>query len=195
MDGKDAIIQSIIASAEKKAEAIVSDAMAEKDAAIEKTRNELERKEREALAAAREEAKLSVGRRVTLAELDKKKMLLKAKQSVIDKVYDAAITKTLNMTDNVYRDFLGELIRRYADDGDEIIVAERDVRRLSYDWATELGRSIGKELSLSTKRHGGRGGIILSGYKCDKNLTLDTLLSEIRPSTEGEIAERLFGGK
>lgn len=193
MEGKDAIINSIIATAESKAQAIVADAIAEKDSLLEMTRNRLEQRERETLAHAEEEARKTVERKVTLAELDRRKLLLKAKQALIDKVYDAAIAKTLNMTDNVYRDFIGGLVTRYADDGDEVMVSERDVRRLPYDWATKLGESIGKDLSLSGKHHDARGGVVLVGYKCDKNLTLDTLVKQIRPETEAEIAEKLFG--
>ena len=193
MEGKDAIINSIIATAESKAQAIVADAIAEKDSLLEMTRNRLEQRERETLAHAEEEARKTVERKVTLAELDRRKLLLKAKQALIDKVYDAAIAKTLNMTDNVYRDFIGGLVARYADDGDEVMVSERDVRRLPYDWATKLGESIGKDLSLSGKYHDARGGVVLVGYKCDKNLTLDTLVKQIRPETEAEIAEKLFG--
>ncbi len=193
MEGKDAIINSIIATAESKAQAIVADAIAEKDSLLEMTRNRLEQRERETLAHAEEEARKTVERKVTLAELDRRKLLLKAKQALIDKVYDAAIAKTLNMTDNVYRDFIGGLVARYADDGDEVMVSERDVRRLPYDWATKLGESIGKDLSLSGKHHDARGGVVLVGYKCDKNLTLDTLVKQIRPETEAEIAEKLFG--
>ena len=193
MEGKDAIINSIIATAESKAQAIVADAIAEKDSLLEMKRNRLEQRERETLAHAEEEARKTVERKVTLAELDRRKLLLKAKQALIDKVYDAAIAKTLNMTDNVYRDFIGGLVKRYADDGDEVMVSERDVRRLPYDWATKLGESIGKYLSLSGKHHDARGGVVLVGYKCDKNLTLDTLVKQIRPETEAEIAEKLFG--
>ena len=192
MEGKDAIINSIIATAESKAQAIVADAIAEKDSLLEMTRNRLEQRERETLAHAEEEARKTVERKVTLAELDRRKLLLKAKQALIDKVYDAAIAKTLNMTDNVYRDFIGGLVARYADDGDEVMVSERDVRRLPYDWATKLGESIGKDLSLSGKHHDARGGVVLVGYKCDKNLTFETIVKQLRSSTEGEIAARLF---
>ncbi|MCI9031546.1 MAG: hypothetical protein HFK09_03370 [Clostridia bacterium] len=192
MEGKDAIINSIIAAAESKARAIVDDAIAEKDALLETTRNRLKDRETEALAKAEKEAQKTVERKVTLANLDRRKLVLKAKQALIDKVYDAAIVKTLNMTDNVYREFIGGLVARYADDGDEIMVSERDIRRLPYDWATKLGESIGKDLSLSSKHHTLRGGVVLVGYKCDKNLTLDTLVKQIRPETESEICEKLF---
>lgn len=192
MDGKEAIINSIIAAAEKKAEAIVADALAEKEELLEKTRVALEAKEKEAVSRAEAEAEKTVARKLTIAELNVRKQLLAAKQTVIDKVYDAAITKTLNMADNVYREFIGGLVQRYAGDGDEIMIAERDAKRLNYDWATSLGVKIGKDVSLSQKYHGGRGGVVLTGYKCDKNLTVETLASEVRDKTEGEIAARLF---
>lgn len=192
MEGKEAIITTIISEAEKKAESIVADAMAEKDALLEQTRNALKKQNERALKEAEAEAERTVERKRTLAALDGKKLTLAAKQAVIDKVYEAAITKTLNMTDHVYREYIGELVKRYADDGDEIMISERDAKRLNYDWATSLGASIGKDLTLSSRQHKGKGGIILVGFKCDKNLTFETIVKQLRPSTEGEIASRLF---
>ena len=192
MDGKEAIINSIISEAEKKAEGIVNDALAEKDALLQQTRNSLERERQQRIRAAKEQAERAAERKLTLAALDGRKQLLAAKQAVIDKVYEAAIIKMLNMTDNVYREFIGELVKRYADDGDEIMISERDAKRLNYDWATSLGAAIGKDLTLSGRQHKGKGGIVLVGYKCDKNLTFETIVKQLRSSTEGEIAARLF---
>lgn len=192
MDGKEAIINSIIQTAEKQAEGIVNDAIAEKDALLEKTRNELARKEREELERAREAAKLAVERKLTLAKLDGRKLILAAKQAVIEKVYDAAINKVLNMTDNVYREFIGGFVEKYAENGDEIMIAERDAKRLHYDWADSLSHKLNKNIMLCGKFHKGRGGVVLVGAKCDKNLTLDTLVKEVRPFTESAIAEKLF---
>ena len=193
MEGKDAITAAIIADAEKKAEAVINDALAETEELMQKTRNELARRENERIAEAKEDAVRAVNRRATLAALDGRKAVLAAKQTVMDKVYDAAVTKILNMTDNVYRDFIGGLVKRYADDGDEIMIAERDAKRLNYDWAESLGRSIGKDITLSRKYHSGRGGISRVGDKCDKNLTLDAAVKQLRPLCEGEIAAKLFG--
>ncbi len=192
MDGKEAIINSIISEAEKKAEGIVNDALAEKDALLQQTRNSLEKERQQRIRAAKEQAERAAERKLTLAALDGRKQLLAAKQAVIDKVYEAAIIKMLNMTDNVYREFIGELVKRYADDGDEIMISERDAKRLNYDWATSLGAAIGKDLTLSGRPHKGKGGIVLVGYKCDKNLTFETIVKQLRSSTEGEIAARLF---
>ena len=192
MDGKEAIINSIISEAEKKADGIVNDALAEKDALLQQTRNSLEKERQQRIRAAKEQAERAAERKLTLAALDGRKQLLAAKQAVIDKVYEAAIIKMLNMTDNVYREFIGELVKRYADDGDEIMISERDAKRLNYDWATSLGAAIGKDLTLSGRPHKGKGGIVLVGYKCDKNLTFETIVKQLRSSTEGEIAARLF---
>lgn len=192
MEGKDAIINSIISSAERSAESIVSDAIAEKDALLERVRNDLSRKESEELERAMREAELTVERRMTIAALDSKKLALAAKQEVIDKVYDSAVAKVLNMTDNVYREFIGGFVEKYADNGDEIIIAERDVKRLHYDWAESLARKLNKNITLSSKFHKGRGGVILSGAKCDKNLTLEALVKEVRPQTESAVAQKLF---
>ena len=56
MDGKEAIINSIISEAEKKAEGIVNDALAEKDALLQQTRNSLEKERQQRIRAAKEQA-------------------------------------------------------------------------------------------------------------------------------------------
>ena len=53
MEGKEAIIAEIISKAERAAAGLISDAKAERDAALEKVRAEEARKREEALAEAR----------------------------------------------------------------------------------------------------------------------------------------------
>ena len=194
MDGKEAIIAEIIQKAEDAAAALLRDANAERDAELEKVRNEQIRKRDAAVAAANKAASETVERGKSLCALESRKILLVAKQQLIDRAYAQAERKVLNMTDHVYREFMGELIVAYAEDGDRVVVAERDVRRMHADFIAELAKKSGKNISLAEHTHGGSGGVILAGKHVDKNLTLAALLGELRQKTQNEAAKRLLKG-
>ena len=192
MSGKEAIIDSIISSAENSAAALLSQANNERKELLEKNRLEEERKKDEILDKAREEAALSVSRKVSVAQLEKSKTLLAAKQELLSRVYEESVTKILNMTDNIYREFIGGFIDAYAEDGDVVSVSERDAKRLNKEWLDAAAEKKGISLTLSDKYHDGRGGIVLSGKNCDKNLVLDTMASNIKGKTEAKVSDILF---
>ena len=151
MEGKEAIIDSILASARDAAANIESDAKAERDELVAATVATAERAGAERLSCAQVDAAMLKSRRLKLAELDSRKVILAAKQQVIEKAYAQAETKILNMTDNVYRDFIGAIVSRYAEDGDEIVIAARDVKRLHYDWVDGLNKKLHMNLTLDRK--------------------------------------------
>lgn len=192
MDGKELIINNIIASAENSAAGIIADANAEKDASLEKLRNELSFLRAEAIANAELSAVEYSKRRQTLSALDERKAILQAKQMVLDSVYHQVGSKILNMIDNIYRDFMGGIVAKYAEDGDMIEVTERDSKRLNGDWVDSLTKKLKLRLTLLSDHPEGRGGLVLIGKKYDKNLLLDNMLNDLRAATEGEVAKRLF---
>ncbi|MCI8413139.1 MAG: hypothetical protein HFE47_03475 [Clostridia bacterium] len=193
MEGKEAIIADIIEKAEIAAAALTADAREEYNETVERVRADESRRQSEAVAAARESAQALLARRQTLCALETRKAELAAKQKVIDAAYEEAAHKILNMTDHIYREFVGNMVEKYADDGDEIVVAERDCKRLHDEWLTAIARKTGKNLAFSNRTHSGRGGVILVGKSCDKNLTLETLLGSLREDSLAGVATRLFG--
>lgn len=192
MEGKEAIIADIMQKAENAAAGLIRDAEAERDEVLGRVREEEDRRRNEAVAAAERAAQALIARRQTLNELEARKVELAAKQQVIDAAFEEAAKKILNMTDHIYREYIGGLVERYAEDGDCVLVAERDVKRLHAEWLNAICNKTGKTLTLSEQTHNGRGGIILVGKRCDKNLTLETMLATLRESALTQVAERLF---
>lgn len=192
MEGKEAIIASIISAAELSAQNIISDAESQKSALLLKTREECERKRAQLLEKAEEDGRELLKRNEALCSLERRKSMLAAKQRVIGKVYSEVLNKVMNMTDNVYRDFIAGVISKNAENGDEVVVAKRDIRRLHYDWLLSLESKLKLTLTLSPDCHGGQGGIILRGKNWDKNLTLESMIAELRPRTESWVAAKIF---
>lgn len=192
MNGQQAIIDEIVHNAEKAADGLIAAASAERDKALEKVRNEEMRKKSDAIAAAQQAADALLSRRQTLDRLDARKTELAAKQQAVDAAFAEATKKVLNMTDHIYRDYMGSLIAECAQDGDCVTVAARDAKRLHAEWLENVRRKCGKHLSLNEETHAGAGGVILCGKTCDINLTLETLIKDLRERLAADVAKRLF---
>lgn len=192
MEGKEAIINSIITSAEITANGIVKDANVESELMLSEAEQSLKSKYEQGLITARADGEELVKRRMTLCELDERKAILTAKQKVIDGVYLQTISKILNMTDHFYRDFIGGIIEKYAEDGDILMITQRDAKRLHKDWLDGICKKMNIHIALSDDFIPARGGVVLCGKKYDKNLTLDAMVSALRRDTESAVAHKLF---
>lgn len=192
MDGKNAILADILSVAEKSAANLISDANAEKSAALDALKKELDAKKEVEVKRAEVDGAELLTRRLTLAELEERKTVLFAKQKAIESVYYQTVTKIINMTDHIYRDLIAEILAKYAEDGDRVIVAERDTKRLNAAWLEELSEKLHRHITLSEETHKGRGGVILIGRRYDKNLTFEAILAQLRQETESEVVKKLF---
>lgn len=193
MNGQEAIIAEILGVAQSKADALIADAETTRDASLESVRHEQERKKSDAIRAAQASAEEIAARSVTLGKLEARKIELAAKQQAIDAAFAEAERKLLHMTDHIYRDFIGALIREYAEDGDRVVIAAGDTKRLHAEWLQSVAKACGVSLTLSNETHNGAGGVILCGARCDKNLTFETLFTTLREEWLRDVAKRLFG--
>lgn len=190
--GVEEIVSSIKNKAELTAKNIIESAEAEKQAVIDSARIDMKKKKEESLLKAKQDGENVISRRLTLANLDSRKMILSSKQKLIDNVYYLLVTKLLNMTDNIYREYIGEMVCKYAENGDTIQTSERDSRRLNEEWVKGLAKKTGLILHLSNEYHSDRGGIMLLNLNYDKNLTFSTMVKDLRSQYEGKVAKKLF---
>lgn len=191
MKGKEAIINKIIKDAQRianstleeggqKAQQIIADA--ENDARLYRAKNRQEStKEREDI----------LRRRITVANLEVKKLLLSAKQQIIGKAFAESV-EALRSDAEGYKKLL-ECMLSYAEDGDILTVAKCDKDILTKDFAEKTAKKKGIALTLNKLYGEFSGGIILSGKGADKNLTLEVELASLRDEIEPEVAAMLFG--
>lgn len=127
-----------------------------------------------------------------LAEIEAKKIMLKAKRELIDQTVERAKQKMLSLPDGEYIDWIATLISQKATDGDKVIISKNDVKRLTAEAIGEISAKTGKKITLSDKIGDFSGGIILSQNGCDKNMTLETALDEIKQDYILKISTKLF---
>lgn len=190
MDGKEAIIARIIEDAENKAAALRLDAENTVAGRVKDAESWAEQYTAAERAKLELEAENLVSRRATVADLDYRKIVLSAKQDIIGGVFDLALDKLTKLGKKEYLAVIDKLIGENGEKGDEIVIAKgapvtaADVEKLAS--AAKLG--------LKARENGDfKGGIMLIGRVCDKDLSFGTLLNAEKAETEADVAEMLFG--
>lgn len=190
MDSKEAIIGTIMSEAEEKAAKITQKGNEDADKLISEAKafaEELNNKLKSEYAFEEAEA---LRRRKTVAALDAKKLVLKAKQEVLSEVFLKAYDKLCALEKSDYLALVNKLLVLSAEDGDEVV--------LSYDGALTEGdiKSLDvykeKNLTVSQEKGDFKGGVKLIGKICDKDLSFRQVLDEKKDSLSAKMAEELF---
>ena len=191
MEGKEAIIAKITENARLTADNIVRDAESERDAAVNAAKASAEKEAELKKAALSEECDRIVARKITLAGLEARKLILLEKQAVLSAAYEKA-QQGLLKDEKRYAELMARLVENSAEQGDVLCVGEEDKSVLDGKWFSELAKKLSVKITLGKDRHKGRG-VILKGNLSDKDLTVASVMRELRDRTESRAAEILFG--
>ena len=191
MEGKEAIIAKITENARLTADNIVRDAESERDAAVNAAKASAEKEAELKKAALSEECDRIVARKITLAGLEARKLILFEKQAVLSAAYEKA-QQGLLKDEKRYAELMARLVENSAEQGDVLCVGEEDKSVLDGKWFSELAKKLSVKITLGKDTHKGRG-VILKGNLSDKDLTVASVMRELRDRTESRAAEILFG--
>lgn len=194
MNNKEAIIQKIIDDANAQAQKNLDEANETAAQIIARAQKQADRY----LADNSDKEDMlyneSLQRGEVVAGLDCKKILQGAKKQIIDKAFDEALQAVVD-DKKTYLALLQAMILSCCESGDEVIVASGDDKIVTKKLIADLAKKSGKSIKKSEELGDFKGGVILSGEKYDKNLTLELELSLIKEKLESKIEEILFGGK
>jgi V/A-type H+-transporting ATPase subunit E len=188
--------EAIVAKILEDARASVNTALSEGGKAAAKTiadaQNEasiLLQKSMEDTAALREEI---IRRRISVANLEVRKLMLAAKKRVLDRIFAEAAEKIASLPKDRYLALIRGMLNQ-AEDGDEVRICERDAGLITKEFIDGCAKARGIRLTLSSSYADIRGGILLSAGGMEKNLSLEVEMAELRERLEPEVAARLFG--
>ena len=189
MNGKENIINKILADADAKCSEILAAAEAQAKAITDEAQAAVE-SDRAALQL-RIDAQVAERKRnrIANAELDAKKYSLQAKQQLISRCYQLAYEYFAALSDEDRLDFIGSLIDKYAEVGETVYVTQADSKGVTQLWLDGFD----KQLKLGNKYLKADGGIVLEGAGYEKDLTLSSVIRFAREQTEGKVAEALLG--
>lgn len=191
MQGSQNIIDDIISDAKKAAQNMIADAEAERKEADEEAKRVVDAINLDAKQKADVAAQNAFTGKKKLGELESGKILLRYKRKCVDEVYDLVKQKILAMKDGEYLSFLQDVIKRAALDGDEVIAAKSDQKRVTAAWVKKVSSAIKKKLTLSKNYGDFSGGVILSNGNFDRDFTIDAIVEELKEDTEAETVKNL----
>jgi V/A-type H+-transporting ATPase subunit E len=167
MTGTEKIKAKILEDAENKAFEIEEQARQEARSITDQALKEAEIKKAEILKKAEAEGQEVYRRLISVAGLEARKEILKAKQDMVEEAFAKAVEKITGLTDTEYQKMLEEMVAGAASDGaGEILLSERDIKRVDKNFADNINRHVktaGKngELVLSNENIQTAGGFVL----------------------------------
>lgn len=191
MEGKEGIIAKIQEDAELKVKGIVDNAEKTYKDKLDETHAWVKDYKTAQEALLKKDATDIITRKMTLADLDVRKITLFYKQQTIEKVFSTAYDMLLSMRKKEYLNFVQRLLSENAEEGDEIVLScdgvlcEKDLSSL------EIVKS--KNLTVSKKEGDFKGGIYLVGKVCDKDLTFIKVIEQKKEDWSKKLADKLFG--
>lgn len=190
MEEKKDICSAIISDAELYAESVVK---AAEEYAEEKRKeadfqvktfalgqDELSRKECDDVAA----------KNAAAERMEKKKIVLAAKVSLIDEVYERLKAKLYSLSGVDLERFTAGLIEKYASFGDEIVVAADSALSVEKIAALPVAEKLGLKVS-----GGGdfSGGFAIKSKSFDRDFSFASIVRSVKEQTESEVSAKLFG--
>lgn len=192
MDGQQKIIDKILSDATHDAGEMLSEALKKAEALVAAKQSEADAEYDLSVEEARKAGEEVVRRRLTVADLEVKKLLLSAKKQAVDEAFEESLKKLLALPKEEYAALVESMIASAADGGDVVVISENDKNVLTKAFFDKISAKIGKKLTLSDTFGNFKGGVMLLGKGVDKNLTFESELALLRDEVEPEVAKIMF---
>lgn len=137
-------------------------------------------------AKAKEDAETLKERKKSVAELEARKLLLGAKQEMIEKSFSQAVRELADMPEKDYLNFLTERLAGYSKG--EVLLSEKDRKAIGAKLAERLPQGI----TLSKETADIAGGFILKDGQVSVNGSLESILDGVKKEITSQIAGVLF---
>ncbi|MCL2847890.1 MAG: V-type ATP synthase subunit E [Firmicutes bacterium] len=182
----------IVDNATLEAENIIGIAKKESEAVLSALERDLKVASEKSCLATEKKVDTVLSQSKALAKIEVPKIILEAKNKAVDNVYEIALKELLAKPDKEYFTLLEKWIQEHANDGDKVIFAKNDIKKVPKGFVEAIATKKKIKLAISDKTHESSGGIILEGKIYDQNLTFEAVLSLVRTKTEKQVAEALF---
>ena len=194
MNGIEKLTQQITADAQVEIDAILTAAQANADAITADYAQRAEKAAAERLAKGTEAAAQREERLVAMADMERRKDLLAAKQDMVGKAFDKALEQLCNLSDDEYVAMLTKLaVAASASGKEQLIFSQKDQTRVGKDVVMAANEALNEgHLTLSEQTRPMRGGFILSDGAIEVNCSFETLVRLQRGEIAGEVANVLF---
>ena len=194
MNGIEKLTQQITADAQVEIDAILAEAQEKANAITADYAQRAEKAAAERLTKGTEAATLREERLISMADMERRKDLLAAKQDMVSKAFDKALEQLCNLSDEDYVAMLAKLAAAASVSGKEqLIFSQKDRTRVGNAVVIAANEALnGGQLTLAEQTRPMSGGFILSDGAIEVNCTFETLIRLQRGEIAGEVANVLF---
>ena len=193
MNGIEKITQRIASEAQAEIDRILGDARDEADRIAESYRAQADGEAAELNARNEKNAAEREERLVSAAQMEARKVLLAAKQEMVEKAYIQALDKLCAMPEEQYVSVLAGLLVKASSNGkEEAVFSNEDRERVGKAAVAKANELSGKQLRLSEETQPIRGGFILKDKNVEVNCTFETLVRLQKAETAGAVVKKLF---
>lgn len=183
MSNLDNLVKKILDDAKERADGIIDEANKAKEEIISSKEKEANEQRNKILERATTETSLLKERVISSAELKARNEILKAKQNVMDRVFNMAKEKLKDLDGDRYISFLKNTLKTLELSGKETIVVPEKMR----DRIKKLGLFIKVSDDETVD-----SGFLIKGEGVILNYSFDSLIDHYREELEIEIAQSLF---
>ena len=152
----------------------------------------------ESVAKGKQDAAERIERMGNVAQLEARKLRLSAKQEMLEKAFDLALKKLLNMPEAEYVDLLSKLAVEGSVTGREaLILSVADRPRFGKKVVISANETLEKagktaELTLAEESREFTGGLYIQDGKVETNCTFPTIVRMLKEQISGQVAQILF---
>lgn len=194
MNGIEKLTEKITADAQVEIDAILAEAKENADAVTADYTQRAEKAAADVIAKGTSAAQQREERLVSMADMERRKDLLTAKQEMVGKAFDLALEKLCSLSDDEYVAMLVKLALSAVSSGrEQMIFSQKDRNRIGKAVVIAVNDALPNgSLTLSEQTRPMHGGFILSDGAIEVNCTFETLVRLQRGEIAGEVANVLF---
>ena len=198
MAGAEKIQQKILEEARQQAQKDIEQAEKEAVAIIKSAKQEALEKKDALLKKGQKDAVEHKKRLVAVAQLDARKQRLQAKQDVVQEAFEGALERLISLPAEKYQTVLIDMVVAAIKTGkEEVIVCERDKRRLTPDFIKAintqlLNKGMNSAVKLSDETRDIKGGFILKQDNIEINHSFEMIIRMQRDVLETAVIKVLF---
>ena len=195
MDGIEKIIDRISSDAQREIDDVLAAAQAEAEKITAKYQAQAKAEADDILARGEKAAAERGERLASVAQLECRKEVLRAKQEVVEEAFQLAMKKLTQLPQEKCVALLADLAAQAASKGTEALIFSAADRARLGKAVVAANQKLGDkgQLTLSQETRPMQGGFILSDGVVEVNCTFETLVRLQRNTLSTQVADVLFG--
>lgn len=197
MTGLDKIIKQIEEEASSSADAVIAQAKEQAGEIIAAAKAEGDKRRTEIEKKLKTDVQSSLSRGESAAGLQKNKIILNAKQEIINDIILKARESLQELSDQEYFDIILKMITKHAlNQKGEIVFSPKDKKRMPDQFEVSLKDALsgkeGAELIISDSTRDITGGFILVYGDIEENCSFDALFLSAKNTLQDKVNSLLF---